>query len=550
MQEGTRVTRGPLSVFSARPFLRAWSKDMERGRFFILVSFRSSTAGERKKDMDEKPNPPTPPRPEPDVERIIQAVAKASDAGKLLLFVGTGFSRAVLNWKNTPATQVPGWLDLLETICKRERVNADDLFCRHQKHFVYDCPAIASKMAEAIQGSAWADKLSKLKQEAASETCWLPTKRQCAHIGEIIRGLRPVAIVTTNYDEVMEALLGNGGKHVSRRTHFQIAPKGRIPIWHVHGSVRDAKDIVLTREDYLEFFRPGNEEQQRLAKLLEDYVTVFVGYSLSDLNLLAALDWATNLRSFPACGKSNSPRPVQIGNGNSVCFAQNGSLSIRQIVIAYDETAIVSKGGLDTQHADCRWLKTNDVIETLERILNKAERLREDSGKAPLQTRSACQTLPRSSKSNREWINRFLNEETRDELLRSLASTWSSSSQTRFLSRESISIIETLERAYGELKRKTSQRVSERINKPKKSPAHLLCALLQIAARMPIEQFPVSCKVNFFHELELRANQWPSNEGTQSLLSRLINKTEKPRLSWMHDVASYLGNRKTIEMLG
>ena len=499
--------------------------------------------------MDNKPNPPTPPQPETDVETIIRVIAEASVAGRLLLFVGTGFSRAVLNWKNTPVKLVPGWLDLLETICKRERLDVDNFFCRHWKQFDYDCPAIASRMTEAIQGSAWADKLSKLKREAATETCWIPTKRQCAHIGEIIRGLRPVAIVTTNYDEVMEALLGNGGKHIPRHTRFQVATADRIPIWHVHGSVRDANDIVLTREDYLEFFRPGNEEQQRLAKLLEDYVTVFVGYSLSDLNLLAALDWATNLRSFPACGKSNGPRPVQIGNGNSVCFAQNGSLSIRQIVIAYDKMAIVSKGGTDTQHADCRWLKTNDVIETLEKILNKAESPREDSGKAPLRTRSACQTLPRSSKSNREWINRFLNEETRDELLRSLASTWSSSSQTRFLSRESISIIETLERAYGELKRKTSQRVSERINKPKKSPAHLLCALLQIAARMPIEQFPVSCKVNFFHELELRANQWPSKGETQSLLLRLKNEIGKERLSWMHDVASYLGNRKTIDLL-
>ncbi len=92
-----------------------------------------------------KPNPPTPPRPETDVETIIQAVAEASVAGKLLLFVGTGFSRAVLNWKNTPVKQVPGWLDLLETICKRERLDADDLFCRHWKQFDYDCPAIAWK---------------------------------------------------------------------------------------------------------------------------------------------------------------------------------------------------------------------------------------------------------------------------------------------------------------------------------------------------------------------------------------------------------------------
>lgn len=497
--------------------------------------------------MDNKPNPPTPPQPETDVETIIQAVAEAAVAGKLLLFVGTGFSRAVLNWKNTPVKQVPGWLDLLETICKRERLDADDLFCRHQKRFVYDCPAIASKMTEEYRGADWADKLSKLKKEAASETCWIPTKRQCAHIGEIICGLRPIAIVTTNYDEMAEALLGNEGKHISRRTHFQAATSDRIPIWHIHGSVRDAKDIVLTREDYLEFFRPGNEEQHNLAKLLEDYVTVFVGYSLSDLNLLAALDWATNLNQRA----TKKQEIYKHGKHDSLCFLSQGDVcsSSRQIVIVFDERAAELEGELDPQRPFCQRLKTNDVIETLERMLNGAERQRKDSGKASLQTRNARQTSSRATRSNREWINRFLNEETRDELLRSLASTWSSSSQTRFLSRESISIIETLERAYGELKRKTSQRVSERINKPKKSPAHLLCALLQIAARMPIEQFPVSCKVNFFHELELRANQWPSNEGTQSLLSRLINKIEKPRLSWMHDVASYLGNRKTMDLL-
>ena len=495
--------------------------------------------------MDNKPNPPTPPQPETDVETIIRVIAEASVAGRLLLFVGTGFSRAVLNWKNTPVKLVPGWLDLLETICKRERLDVDNFFCRHWKQFDYDCPAIASRMTEAIQGSAWSDKLSKLKQEAASETCWLPTKRQCARIGEIIRGLRPVAIVTTNYDEVMEALLGNGGKHIPRHTRFQVALSDRIPIWHVHGSVRNTNDIVLTREDYLEFFRPGNKEQRKLTKLLQNYVTVFVGYSLSDLNLLAALDWATNLRP----SKSNIPRLCQIGNGSSICFVENGYLSIRQIVIAYDEVATDPKGETDAQHADCRWLKTNDVIAVLQRTLDEAERQRKDSGKAPFRTRSACQTFTRPSKSNREWINRFLNEEMRDELLRSLASTWSPSSQTRFLSCETIPIIETLERAYWELKRKTPQRVSERINDPKNSPSHLLCALLQIAARMQIEQFPVSCKVNFFHELELRANQWPSKGETQSLLLRLKNEIGKERLSWMHDVASYLGNRKTIALL-
>ena len=136
--------------------------------------------------------------------------------------------------------------------------------------------------------------------------------------------MNPVAIVTTNYDEILEALLDDRCRLFERHDEARLPLRNKIGVWHVHGSVRRPEDIVITTEDYLEFFRPGSYEQTKLAQLLHDFTTVFVGYSMSDINLLTALDWAQNVYRT-----TNGPSK----HGR---IDESDSNAPRQIIVEYD----------------------------------------------------------------------------------------------------------------------------------------------------------------------------------------------------------------------
>ena len=234
------------------------------------------------------------------VDDILSLAVQAAREDRLLLFVGTGFSRAVLKWRNTPRWPVPSWLDLIRNVMTYppfQRLNPANYFDANQSRLRYDCPAISSAIVyDARRGRQSARTIhTSLQRTIAEQTCWIPTQAQCDEIGGILADLNPVAIVTTNYDEILEALLDDRCGLFERHDESRLPLRNKIGVWHVHGSIRHPEDIVITTEDYLEFFRPGSYEQTKLAQLLHDYTTVFVGYSMSDINLLTALDWAQNV---------------------------------------------------------------------------------------------------------------------------------------------------------------------------------------------------------------------------------------------------------------
>ena len=114
---------------------------------------------------------------------------------------------------------------------------------------------------------------------------------------EAFCAIRPHAIVTTNYDQLIEKVLPDyqpvlGDGLIS-------APFASIgEIYKIHGSVDKPSSLILTDPDYKRF---GLKRKYLTAKLLTFFVEhpiVFVGYSVEDENIrriLEDLDEALNI---------------------------------------------------------------------------------------------------------------------------------------------------------------------------------------------------------------------------------------------------------------
>lgn len=89
------------------------------------------------------------------------------------------------------------------------------------------------------------------------------------------------------------------------------APQGILPILHLHGHVSDTESVIITEEDYITLFRPAVYRQLKLATLLKESVPMLIGYSLSDVNVLVTMDWASNALS-DISRPTNKIGPVQI----------------------------------------------------------------------------------------------------------------------------------------------------------------------------------------------------------------------------------------------
>ena len=430
---------------------------------------------------NQKNEPSKPTNPVADVKSIVDAVARAAVEGRLLLFVGTGFSRAVLNWKNKVRKPIPGWLDLLEDICKTHSLRPKQFFCVRNRKLNYDCPGIASEMAKRIDGGGQA-----VKESAAKQTVWIPRRNQSREIGALLLGLNPSAIVTTNYDEILEGLLGAHCESLSRCDEVRIPMREKIAVWHFHGRRDEPKNLVLTREDYLEFFRPGNYAQSKLAQLLHDYFTLFVGYSLSDINLLAALDWAQNVYQT-----TNGFQGYEVvGNPDSFsCCQVKKETQIRRVVIEYSQECKTPETG-KSPPMGCAVIRTSDVITMLMRINESGKSKSLDLG---IPTHLPPRPVSLRMRFDEDAVNALLSSpsELKSTLGKMATDYWGNSG-------DRVRIIETLREAYRRarygVRSHAHQAASRQIDAP--------CFLGGMLFSFPIPQLPISCRIWFLEELE------------------------------------------------
>lgn len=219
-------------------------------------------------------------------------ISQSSSYGNLGAFIGAGFSKAVLN--DGFHDIALSWGELLEQVATNIGINYDTIWKEGTGY-----PEIASEICEkyaSSKGISYKKALSKIKREIAAFTGWYPDKDQRAKYSDSLSSLNFSWIMTTNYDLVIESLLTGVSVPLGPNDSL-IAPKGLIPVFHLHGIRTNPDEIIIAQEDYVGLFRPTEYRQIKLALMIKESTMLILGYGLGDVNVLTALDWSKNVFS-------------------------------------------------------------------------------------------------------------------------------------------------------------------------------------------------------------------------------------------------------------
>lgn len=233
-------------------------------------------------------------------QEVISDIASVLAAASCqpILFIGSGFSRRYAGG--------PNWEELLRKLASACPVIDKD-FAYYKQAYAGDLKKIGTLFTELYREWAWNKGKSKFPAEYFTES--YSSDIFIKHtISEILKGLGPKsskgsygsteldseiaalkaisahAIVTTNYDEVIEPLFPDyeriQGQQILRKPYLAIGE-----IFKIHGCISDPLSIVINEADYQRF----NEDHKYLsAKLLTYFVEhplIFIGYRAEDPNI-------------------------------------------------------------------------------------------------------------------------------------------------------------------------------------------------------------------------------------------------------------------------
>ncbi len=211
------------------------------------------------------------------------------------LIVGSGFSKAVISDGDKSARN---WKELFEDLT--EYLNASD-FGDEERPFIdideelsngSTLPQIATKVCKLLAEKrkiSYEESKNEIKKIISALVDWVPESDTVGLYKNLFENLNIKWIVTTNYDEVLEAILGEKGYTIDPNQPLT-APSEMIPIYHVHGNRKNYPRLIVTHEDYVPLFKPGNYRESKLFTMMAEAPVLILGYSLSDLNLLSALE--------------------------------------------------------------------------------------------------------------------------------------------------------------------------------------------------------------------------------------------------------------------
>ena len=228
------------------------------------------------------------------------------------LFVGSGISRRYLN--------LPDWKGLLSHFTRI--VSDDDYSFSYYENLATSAeytqgvyPKIAS-LLEREYNKLWFKApdirtISEEKLEDVKNNGLSPFKAEIAsyiqsisklndeYINEIkrfseISRHHISGIITTNYDSFLEDHCDGYKTYVGQNELIFSAIQGIAEIYKIHGSIENPATIVINEEDYDEFQNKAAYLTSKLLTIFMEYPIVFLGYSISDANILRILHEIVN----------------------------------------------------------------------------------------------------------------------------------------------------------------------------------------------------------------------------------------------------------------
>ena len=227
------------------------------------------------------------------------------------LFIGSGMSKRYLN--------LPDWKGLLKHFV--ESISNDEFAydSYENKAKTMECKlGIMPKVAELIQQDfdrKWfsdeqirtIDKnvikeihngLSPFKAELAEyikrqSIVNMNYKEEIDKLSEISEK-NIAGVITTNYDLFLENCFKGFTKYVGQSQLIFSAIQGIAEIYKIHGSVEAPESIVINEKDYMEFERKSTYLAAKLMTIFMEYPIIFIGYSISDSNILSIVKSIVN----------------------------------------------------------------------------------------------------------------------------------------------------------------------------------------------------------------------------------------------------------------
>jgi SIR2-like domain len=154
---------------------------------------------------------------------------------------------------------------------------------------------------------------------------------------ELVKKLNPQAIITTNYDTLLEELFPKYEAIVGQQVIRQKKATDIGHILKIHGSIEDCDSIIIEQQDYDNFLKKQIYLIAKLFTYFMEHPIIFIGYSLNDENIKSILynvkqiidteaepmidnmwfiDWSRepiNPDETPS-----KEKPISVGNGESV----------------------------------------------------------------------------------------------------------------------------------------------------------------------------------------------------------------------------------------
>lgn len=199
-----------------------------------------------------------------------------------VLFAGAGLSMNV---------GLPSWKEFIEHLCDDLSVNAEEyLGPQASYHTLAEFYRIKRGSIGPLR--SWMDRNWKVGEEAV----------RASRMHDLIVALDFPIIYTTNYDRNIEEAFAVRGKpfvKIANARDLAKAENGATQIVKFHGDFDDDESLVITETDYFDRLAFDSPLDTKFRADALGRTVLFVGYSMSDLNIRLLLHnlWRTWRRS-------------------------------------------------------------------------------------------------------------------------------------------------------------------------------------------------------------------------------------------------------------
>lgn len=224
-----------------------------------------------------------------EIKDIYDIICSASMLGNFGLFVGSGFTKAIIS--DSYEYQAYSWYELLEKCC--ETLNVDKQILK-KKGSYSEIASYICKQYSINENKEYEEGILALKSTIADLTNIYPADDTVERYQGYLSTININWVVTTNYDTILEHIFIGKSLPLGPEERF-IKISDLIPIYHIHGIRTSPDNIIITNEDYVSLFRPNDYRQSRLPFLIKESTVLMIGYGLGDINVITALDWSRNV---------------------------------------------------------------------------------------------------------------------------------------------------------------------------------------------------------------------------------------------------------------